>query len=162
MATPVTPVVAAKVSWLKKLGQDVLKALGIAGQAEKAAEPIVEALVPASAPIFGILDIIFPIVATTEQAFAAVGQALNGPAKLQAALGGVESAIDQWTVANLPGSAAILATDAYIQARLVAATAYVNATVAFANALPVNPATAVTSAGVAAGAAAKAAVAAKS
>src|SRR5271155_3450780 len=156
MAT--TPVVPAKVSWLKKLGQDVLKVLGVVAPAEKVAEPFIEALLPASVPVFGILDEIFPIITVTEQAFSAVGQQSNGPAKLNAALSGVEAAIDQWTAANLPGSAAILATDAYIQAKLAAATAYVNATVAFANALPASPATSVTSSGVAAAAAAKAAV----
>ena len=156
LASPAAP----KVNWLKKLGQDVLKVLGIASSAEKVAEPFVEALVPASIPVFGILDEVFPVVTTVEQAFAAVGQQSNGPAKLNAALTGVESAIDQWTTDNLPGSTTILQTDAYIQARLAAATAYINATVAFANALPASTSTSATSAGVAAASAAKAAVAA--
>lgn len=159
MAT--TPVVPAKVSWLSKLGADIKKVLGIASAAEKVAEPFVEALVPASIPVFGILDEVFPIISTIEQAFSAVGLQASGPAKLNAALSGVESAIDQWTTNNLPGSASILKADSYLQARLAAATAYVNATVAFANALPANPSTAVTAAGQAAASAAVAAVAAK-
>jgi hypothetical protein len=158
VTTPVT--VVPKVGWFKKLEGDVLKVLGIAGSAEKVAEPFVEALLPQSAPIFGILDQIFPEVAIIQQTFAAVGQANNNQAKLQAALTGVEASIDQWVSANLPGSAEIKNLDSYIQARTAAATAYVNATVAFANALPANSATAVTAPGVAAASAAVAAVAA--
>lgn len=154
--TPVTP--APKVSWFHKLETDVLKVLGIAQSAEKVAEPFIEALVPASIPVFGILDQIMPVISTVQQTFAAVGQAGNNQAKLQAALTGVEGAIDQWVAANLPGSASIKNADSYIQARTAAATAYINATVAFANALPANPSTAVTSAGVAAASAAVAAV----
>lgn len=155
--TPIVPV-APKVGWFKKLETDIQKVLGIAQEGEKVAEPFVEAIFPASIPVFGILDKIFPLVTTIQQTFAAVGQADNNQAKLQAALNGIGADIDQWVTDNLPGSAEIMKADAYIQARTAAATAYINATVAFANALPAPTATTATSSGVAAAAAAIAAV----
>lgn len=157
---PVVPA-PAKVSWLKKLGQDVLKILGVIQKAEPAVEPVVEALVPASIPVFAIFDEIMQIVIMGESAFAAVGMASNGPAKLAAALPGVEALLDKWVSDNLPGSADILKADSYVQAKAAIATEYVNAAVAFLNALPANSQTAVVNGAVAAASAAKAASVAK-
>lgn len=156
-----SPVAPAKVSWLKKLGQDVLKVLGVVQKVEPAVEPIVEALVPASVPIFAIFDEIVQIVVMGESTFAAVGMASNGPAKLAAALPGVEALLDQWVSDNLPGAAAILKDEQYLAAKAANATAYINAAVAFLNSLPPASQTAVVSGAVAAAAAAKAAVSAQ-
>jgi hypothetical protein len=158
-STPVVP--APKVSWLKKLGQDVLKVIGVVQKDEPAVQSVVEALVPASAPVFAIFDEIVQIVVLGESTFAAVGLAANGPAKLAAALPGVEALLDQWVSDNLPGSSAILSAESYVAARTANATAYINAVVAFLNSLPASSQTAVTSGAVAAASAAKAAVAAK-
>ena len=153
-----TPVAPAKQSWLSKFGQDVLKVLGIAQKVETAAEPVIEALVPASIPAFAIFDKIIQIVMLGESTFAAVGMAANGPAKLSAALPGVEALLDQWVQDNLPGSADILKAQSYLASKTANATAYINAAVAFLNSLPPAAQTAVTSPAVAAAAAAKAAV----
>ena len=152
---------APHVSWLKKLGQDVLKVLGIAQKVEAIAEPVVEALLPASIPAFSIFDRVIALVTTTESAFAAVGMQSSGPAKLTAVLGAVESLLDGWVTSNMPGSADILKGEQYLAARTANATAYVNAAVAFLNSLPASAQTATTPEAVAAAGAAQAAVAAK-
>ena len=140
MAT--APTVPAKTSWLKKLGQDFVKFLGIANKIEKAAEPIVEAILPASTIGFSLFDGVVAIVTSGEQAFAAFGQASNGPAKLQAALGGVIQLFEQYIQTNLPGSAQILASEQWLSARSAIATQYINTVVAFLNSLPASTVTA--------------------
>lgn len=149
------------VSWLKKLGQDVVKVLGVAQKVESAAEPVVEALLPASIPAFSIFDRIISLITSTESAFAAVGLQSSGPAKLNAVLAAVTSLLDGWVTSNLPGGADIVKGEQYIAARAANATAYVNAAVAFLNSLPASATTAVTPEAVAAASAAQAAVAAK-
>lgn len=152
------PVPVKKQSWLSKFGQDILKVLGIAQKVEQVAEPVVEALVPASIPFFGIFDKIIQVVMLGEATFAAVGQQSNGAAKLAAALPGVKAMLDQWVMDNLPGSQQILASEAYVSAKAANATAYINAAVAFLNSLPPAATTAVTAPAVAAASAAKAAM----
>lgn len=156
-----TPVAPPHVSWLKKFGQDILKVLGIVKTVETVAEPVVEALLPASIPVFSIFDEIMQIVQMGEATYAAVGLAANGPAKLAAALPGVQALLDQWVKDHLPGSAQILTAETYVAAKAANATAYINAAVAFLNSIPANPQTAVTSPAVAAASASAAAVAAK-
>jgi len=138
MSTPATPVVAApaKVSWLKKLGLDILKFLSIASPIEKVAEPIVEALVPVSAIAFNLFDYAVAQVTNIEAAYAQITTAPSGVAKAQATISAIENAIDQWVTANMPGSQGILTAAAYVSARLTLAQNMSNGIVTFLNQLP--------------------------
>jgi hypothetical protein len=167
MATPATPAVVAPVkqSWLKRFGHEVLVILGVVAKdvapLEKIAVPVAEALLPAFAPAIaagaGIFEKLLEMITTVEGTFAAVGQASNGPAKLQAVLAGIGPILDDYVQYHFPGSAAILKAEAYLASK----TGLVNAVVAFLNNLEAGMVAAVPgSSAVAAAAAAQAAVAA--
>ena len=161
MATPapVTPVVPVKkVSWLKKLGLDILKVLSYASPIEKVAEPIVEALIPASAVAFNLFDYAVAQVTNIEAGYAAITTAPTGVAKFQAVLPLIEQGLDQWVAANMPGSSAILKADTYLQSKTFVATNIANTVVQFLNSLPANPSTATTANATAVAAAVKAIV----
>ena len=139
MATPpitVTPA-PAKISWLKKLGLDILKVLNIISPLEKVAEPIVEAFLPASAVGFNLFDFLVGQITNVEAGYAAITSAPTGIAKFQTVLPIVESALDQWVQANMPGSAEILKADSYLQSKVTVATNLANTIVQFLNSLPV-------------------------
>jgi len=124
-STPVTTAPPAKVSWLKKFGQDVLKIITIgfvdAKPIVELGAQVVEGLDPAIAPAIeageGIYEKIAAYAMTVEASFAAAGQASNGPAKLQAVLAGVGGDIDAWVAANFPGSATILKAENYLSSK---------------------------------------------
>jgi hypothetical protein len=106
-------VAAPHVSWLKKFGLDIEKAVGIIG---KDAIPVVDALGtafeivdPALTPLVTVGESLVSKIAQqaqiTEAVFAAVGQASNGPAKLQAVINGVQPEVQAWVLAAFPGAA---------------------------------------------------------
>ena len=138
-ATPVAP--APKVSWLKRFGQEVLKVIGIVGKDAQAAEPVIvplaETLFPAEAPLIAAgaswFDKAMNLIKINEAAFAAVGQASNGPAKLDAVAQGVEQDVDAWVQGHFPGSASIQKLEGYAAARKDLITGYTNSAVKFAN-----------------------------
>lgn len=137
MTTAPTPITAApKVSWLKKLGQDILKVLGVVVKVEQVAEIPVEAILPASIPAFGVFDKVMQLVGVAESSFAAAGQASNGPAKLQSILAATGKILDQYVADNFPGSAEILKSEQYIAGKTTVATQYINSVVAFLNSIP--------------------------
>ena len=144
---PVVPV--AKVSWLKKLGLDILKVLSIGNSVEKLIEKPVELLLPASAIAFNLWDFAFGEITNVEAGYAAITTAPTGVAKFNAVLPVISQALDQWVVANLPGSAQILAADSYLQSKVQVATNLTNTVVQFLNSLPASPQTATTPAGIA-------------
>jgi len=133
--TTVTP----KVSWLKKLGQGIVKVLGVLNPIEKAAEPIVEALLPISTVGFKLFDYIVAQVTNVEAGYAAISSAPTGVAKFNAVLPLVANALDTWVAENLPGSSQILVADTYLQSRTLTATNLTNTVVSFLNSLPVLP-----------------------
>lgn len=112
-SAPAAPV--AKVSWLKKFGQDVVKVVTwVAGKAvpiAQAAGAVVSAIDPALAPEVTVAENLVTKIANqaqvTEAAFAAANLASSGPAKLQAVLNAVGPEINAWTQSAFPGSAAL-------------------------------------------------------
>lgn len=108
----VTPIVP-HVSWLKKFGHAVGVALGfIAKEAvpvSQALGAVVSILDPAAAPLIlaaeSIVSKIAAQAAVTEAAFTAVGQAANGPAKLQAVVNAVQPEVNAWVLNSFPGAA---------------------------------------------------------
>jgi hypothetical protein len=108
----VTPIVP-HVSWLKKLGHAIGVALGfIAKEAVPVSEAVgavVGILDPAAQPLIlaaeSIVSKIAAQAAVTESAFTAVGQASNGPAKLQAVVNSISPEVDQWVTNSFPGAA---------------------------------------------------------
>lgn len=167
MSTPVTPISPAPpaphVSWLKKFGQEVAKVVGFLAKdavaVEHVALPVADAVLPMFAPEInlagGIFDKIAGLAQINEAAFAAVGQASNGPAKLSAVLGAVNQDLDAWVADHFPGSSAIEKGEMYVASK----TDLVNAVVKFLNgvdasAAAVNP----TATAIAAASAARAAV----
>lgn len=163
MSTAVTPPI--HVSWLKKFGQEVGRVLGVAAKdalpIEKQIVPIAEALLPQFTPEIMAADGIFEKavdeVTTMEAAFAAVGQASNGAAKLQAVLTSMNGVIDQWVANKFPGSAGIVSGEAYVAAKA----GLINSIVAFLNGIDGSVVNIIpSSAALAAGSAAKAALAA--
>jgi hypothetical protein len=166
-STPVTPAppgqppaVAPKVSWLKKFGEDVLKALTwVAGKAAPVAQiagAAVAAIDPVLAAPIGVAENLITKIANqaavTEAAFAAVQQGSSGSQKLAAVLQEVGPEINAWVQANFPGAAEL---------STVAKTGLVNSIVAILNEIdPGLVSTNPTPAALAAGAAAQAAVAA--
>src|SRR5271165_2155167 len=138
MSTPVTPATPApKVSWLKKLGLDILKVLNIISPLEKVAEPIVEAFLPITTIGFNLFDYLVGQAVNVEAGYAAITSAPTGVAKFNTLLPIASAALDQWVQVNMPGSAEILKADSYIQAKTIWATNEVNNVVAFLNSLPV-------------------------
>jgi len=116
VATPVTPVVVAKQSFLSKVGSifgKVLKAITGAGVTiEKAAVPVAEALLPEFTPMIQIADGIFSNIVkeavAAESVQAAAGtQTGTGAQKLAAVLANVGPVIDTYVAANFPGSAKV-------------------------------------------------------
>lgn len=165
-STPVTTAPPAKVSWLKKFGQDVLKIITIgfvdAKPVVELGAQVIEGLDPALAPAIaageGIYEKIAAYALTVEATFAAAGQASNGPAKLNAVLAGVGTDIDAWVSANFPGSATIIKAETYLQSKA----GLVNQVVSFLNSIDGNSVpTAITPQAVASAAAVRAALAAK-
>lgn len=153
------PVPVAKVSWLKKFGQDVLKVLGfVAKEAAPIAESagaVVSILFPAFAPAIAAGENLVANIANqasvTEAAYNAVGSGANGPAKLQAVLNAVGPEIDAWVQAAFPGAAQVSA---------IAKAGLVDAVVAILNDIDANLAlTTPTAAAVAAASAAGSAIA---
>ena len=139
MATPpitVTPA-PAKVSWLKKLGLDILKVLNIVNPIEKLIEKPVEAFLPITTIGFNLFDYLVGQATNIEAGYAAITSAPTGIAKFNTLLPIASAALDQWVEANMPGSAEILKADSYIQAKTIWATNEVNNVVAFLNSLPV-------------------------
>src|SRR6202790_135230 len=149
-----------KQSWLSRFGHQGGGILGVVAKGalpiEKIAAGTATALLPQFAPEIAYADNlatrILQQVATVEGAFVVIGQANNGPAKLQAVINGTQASIDAWVQNNFKGAAALSqATRAGL----------VNAFVAVAN--EIDPALALVTvppSAVAAGAAAQAAVAA--
>lgn len=155
----ITPIVP-HVSWLKKLGHAIGVALGfIAKEAVPVSEAIgavVGILNPAAMPLIlaaeSIVSKIASQAAVTEAAFTAVGQASNGPAKLQAVLNSVGPEVDAWVTNSFPGAA---------KASSLVKQGLINAVVALLNEVDGNLALTAPPAGaIAAASAAKAAVAA--
>lgn len=153
------------VSWLKKFGHAVGVALGViakdAEPVEKAAVQVAEFVAPQYTPLIQAADGIFEKglneVKLVEGTFTAVGQASNGPAKLQAVLSSLGPEIDAYTEANFPGSAQIIRGEAYIASK----STLINAFVAYLNSINANMApAAATVQAIAAASAAQAAVAA--
>lgn len=159
--TPITP--APHVSWLKRFGQEVVKVIGFiakdAVSIEKVAVPVAETLLPMFAPEInlaaGIFDKIAGLAQINEAAFAAVGQASNGPAKLNSVLTAVNQDLDAWVADHFPGAGAIQKGEAYIASK----TDLVNAVVKFLNGVDASAANVKpTATAIAAASAAKAAV----
>lgn len=134
MATTPTP--TTKTSWLKKLGQDFVKVFGIVAGVEKVAEVPIEALLPVTIPGFAIFDKVAALVGIAETNAALVGQATNGPAKLESILTTVGQLLDGYVQDNFPGSAQILASEQYLAGKTAVATQLINTVVAFLNNLP--------------------------
>jgi hypothetical protein len=112
MATPATPVVVAKVSWLKHVGNFLGKVLKIMAKdvapAADTAAKVAEVMFPQFAPGIAVADNLVDNIAkealaaeVMEQAGAA---ATGGPAKLQAVLANIGPAIDQWVASRFPGA----------------------------------------------------------
>lgn len=163
MSTAVTPPV--HVSWLKKFGQEVAKIIGVVGKdalpIEQKVVPIAEALLPQFTleiiAADGIFEKAVEMVQNTEASFAAVGQASNGPAKLQVVLSMIGSDIDLWVKDKFAGSPGIVSGEKYLASK----TGLVNSIVAFLNGIDGSSTNVIPSyASVAAAAAAQAAVAA--
>ena len=104
---PVTP--APKVSFLKRVGAEIAKILGIVQKAEPTVVAFTEALLPQFAPFIASADTIFQNIVkeivAAETAAAAAGQVGTGPQKLVAVLANVGPMLDTWIASNFPGSA---------------------------------------------------------
>jgi hypothetical protein len=120
------------MSWLKKFGRLFKIIFADAVKVEKAVEPYIEAVVPATIPAFNVFDHAVEVVKDIEAAFAAAGVVQGGAAKLAAAIPLIGLALDSYTKAKFPGSDAVLKTEAYLASK----TGLVNAFVAYLNALP--------------------------
>ncbi len=85
------------LSWLKTVGQDILKVLGFAAKEAPMVAPIVTAIDPALGPIAAAastaIETIQSIVVTTEGAFAAAGQGSAGASKKTAAVASAVQAL---------------------------------------------------------------------
>jgi hypothetical protein len=114
---PVTPAPAApaKVSWLKKIGNVLGKILKIvakdAAPAADTAAKVAAVMFPQFAPEISAADNLFDAIArealTAEVMDQAAAQAKGGPAKLQAVLGTMGPAIDEWVKDKFPGANAV-------------------------------------------------------
>jgi hypothetical protein len=120
------------MSWLKKFGRLFKIIFSGAVKVEKAVEPYVEAIMPATVPAFNVFDGAVEIVKDVEAAFAAAGVEQGGAMKLAAALPLIGLALDSYTKAKFPGSDAVLKTEAYLASKA----GLVNAVVAYLNAMP--------------------------
>jgi len=120
------------MSALTKFGHLFKVIFANAVKVEKAVEPYIEAVVPATVPAFHVFDYAVEIVKDVEAAFAAAGVVKGGDAKLAAALPGFGLALDAYTREKFPGSEAILKAEAYVLAKK----SLLNAIVAYANAIP--------------------------
>lgn len=120
------------MSWLKAFGQKIKTIFDDVAVVEKKVEPIVEAFLPQSTPLFDVFDVAVEIAKSVEGSFAAAGVQTNGPAKLAAALPGFSAALDAYTTAKFPGTNTILKDAAYIASKTI----LLNAVVAYLNALP--------------------------
>jgi hypothetical protein len=135
------PVVAAAphVSWLKKFGQDIEKAIGVAAKdiepVEHVAAEVAEVALPQFSGLIGTVDGLFEkavtAITTVEGVAVAIGQATNGQGKLEAVLNTIGVSLDTYVADNFPGSSAILKGEAYLASK----TQFVNAIVAFLNSI---------------------------
>lgn len=177
MTTPTLPVTttpAPHVSFLKKFGQEVLKILGVVAKdaapiaqiATNVAAPLAELALPQFAPEIEIakswVNKGLNLILLNESAFAAVGQAANGPAKFQAVLNGISQDLDAWVANDFPGGAELIKGETYLADKSAYLTSYINSTVAFLNSrnaanIVVQPTASATAAASAALAAVKAA-----
>ena len=136
---PAAVVTAPKVSWLKKVGQDIGKVLTFFAQKAPAvaveAGTVASLLMPQFAPEIGLSENLVTNIAkeavAVEGAASAASTATTGPAKLEAVVANVGPAIDTWVQSAFPGASAVSAAS---KAGLV------NAVVAIMNEL--SPATA--------------------
>jgi hypothetical protein len=107
MAT--TPAPTPHVSWLKKVGNEIAKILGIVQKAEPTVVAFTEALLPQFAPFIASADTIFQNIVkeivAAESAAAAAGLSGTGPQKLAAVLANVSPMLDTWIASNFPGAA---------------------------------------------------------
>jgi hypothetical protein len=120
------------MSWLSKFGRLFKIIFADAVRVEKAVEPYIEAVVPATVPAFNVFDHAVEVVKDVEAAFAAAGVVQGGEAKLAAAMPSIGLALDAYTAAKFPGSDAVLRTEAYLAAKK----GLINAVVAYLNAIP--------------------------
>lgn len=120
------------MSWLSKFGHLFKLIFANAVKVEKAVEPYIEAVVPATVPAFHVFDYAVEIIKDVEAAFAAAGVVQGGAAKLAAALPSIGLALDAYTKAKFPGSDQVLKTEAYLASK----TELINAVVAYLNAIP--------------------------
>ena len=120
------------MSWLSKFGHLFKTIFADAVKVEKAVEPYVEMVVPATVPAFNVFDHAVEVVKDVEAAFAAAGVVQGGAAKLAAAIPAIGLALDAYTVAKFPGSDQILKTEAYLASK----TGLINSVVAYLNAIP--------------------------
>jgi hypothetical protein len=125
-----------KVSWLKKVGEDLVKVFGVIAGVETVAEVPIEALLPVTIPGFAIFDKIVSLVSISETNAALVGQASKGPEKLSAVINAVGQLLDGYVSDNFPGSPEILKSEQYLQGKTSVVTQLVNSVVAFLNAIP--------------------------
>jgi hypothetical protein len=97
------------MSWLKKIGAEIAKILGIVQKAEPTVVSFTEALLPQFAPFIASADTIFQNIVkeivAAETAAAAAGQSGTGPQKLAAVLANVGPMLDTWIASNFPGAA---------------------------------------------------------
>jgi len=145
-------------SWLTKFGSVMKTIITDVDVFEKKAEPLVEALVPESVPLFNVFDIGVEIAKNVQAGFAAAGLETSPQAMLKAALPSLSAAVDQYTLAKFPGSKAVLKTKAYLAAKPVLMNAIVQYTNSLPDTLDVQPtSTAILAAGIGAQVAAAAA-----
>jgi hypothetical protein len=105
-------VAAAKVSWLKKVGNVLGKILRIAAKgaapAADMAAKVAEVMFPQFAPCIAAADNLIDNIAkealTVEVMEQAGAAAQGGPAKLQAVLAASGPVIDQWIASRFPGA----------------------------------------------------------
>jgi len=139
MTTAPTPVVTAKVPWLKFFGlaigraaKEVIAFLGSSGvqNVEAQAANVAELLLPAEAPIIQefqvVMGKIFKQAVVTETASTNISAGTTGQQKLSAVVAAIGPELDQWVANNFKGSATIAAD---VKAGLV------NAIVALQNSL---------------------------
>lgn len=134
---PIPAPVKSSSSWLSKFGHAIGVALGfIAKEAvpiAQAAGTIISIIDPVLAPEISFAENLVSKIAqqalVTESTFVAVGQASNGPAKLQAVIDSIGPEVDQWVVNSFPGAAKV---STEVKAGLV------NAVVALLNAADSN------------------------
>lgn len=105
------------LSFLKAIGHETVKIVDLIIRGEQAAAPFVVSLDPALRPFFDVAGVVIGVIQKVEAEFAVVGQAANGPAKLQAAIAAAGGSIDAWIKAQLPGGAKIQDAANYVASK---------------------------------------------